>query len=43
MTGRLANNLIVHFPGDASLIGQIVPVTLTECKGFYFMGERKIG
>ena len=43
VTGRLANNLIVHFPGDASLIGQIVPVTLTECKGFYFMGERKIG
>ena len=43
VTGRLANNLIVHFPGDASLIGQIVPVTLIECKGFYFMGERKIG
>ena len=40
VTGRLSNNLLVHFPGDASLIGQIVPVHLTECKGFYYYGER---
>ena len=40
VTGRLANNAVVHFPGDASLIGQIVPVTLTECKGFYYVGSR---
>ena len=26
VAGRLANNLVVHFPGDASLIGKIVPV-----------------
>lgn len=39
LTGRLGNNLLVHFPGDASLIGQIVNVKLTECKGFYYIGE----
>lgn len=38
VTGRLSNNSVVHFPGDASLIGQIVPVTLTESKGFYYVG-----
>lgn len=38
VTGRLSNNTLVHFQGDASLIGTIVPVTLTECKGFYYMG-----
>ncbi len=40
VTGRLANNLVVHFPGDASLIGQILPVHLDKCKGFYYMGSR---
>ena len=40
MTGRLGSNLLVHFKGDASLIGQIVPVHLTECRGFYYIGER---
>lgn len=40
MTGRLSNNLLVHFPGDASLIGKIVDVHLLESKGFYYMGER---
>lgn len=39
MTGRLSNNLLVHFPGDASLIGKIVPVRLKEAKGFYYIGE----
>ena len=39
MTGRLSNNLMVHFPGDASLIGKLVPVRLTEAKGFYYMGR----
>ncbi|MBQ7832500.1 MAG: tRNA (N6-isopentenyl adenosine(37)-C2)-methylthiotransferase MiaB [Lachnospiraceae bacterium] len=39
VTGRLSNNTIVHFPGDASLIGQIVPVRLDACKGFYYIGE----
>lgn len=40
VTGRLSNNTVVHFPGDASLIGQIVDVTLTTCEGFYFRGQR---
>ena len=40
MTGRMSNNLLVHFPGDASMIGEIVPVYLKECMGFYYYGER---
>ncbi len=39
VTGRMSNNLLVHFKGDASLIGKIVRVHLTECKGFYYLGE----
>ena len=39
MTGRLGNNTVVHFPGDSSLIGQIVNVSLDECKGFYYIGR----
>ena len=39
MTGRLSNNLLVHFPGDVSLIGKLVSVKLTECKGFYYVGR----
>ncbi len=39
MTGRLSNNTLVHFPGDASLIGKIVNVSLDECHGFYYMGH----
>ncbi len=39
VTGRLSNNTLVHFPGDASLVGQIVEVSLDECHGFYFMGH----
>ena len=41
VTGRMSNNLLVHFPGDASLIGKIVDVHLKECKGFYYLGEMK--
>ncbi len=40
VTGRLASNAVVHFPGDASMIGTIVNVKLNECKGFYYMGEK---
>ena len=40
VTGRLGNNLMVHFPGDASLIGSIVPVHLDTARGFYYMGTR---
>jgi tRNA-2-methylthio-N6-dimethylallyladenosine synthase len=39
ITGRLSNNLLVHFKGDKSLIGQLVKVKLVECKGFYYLGE----
>ena len=39
VTGRLSNNTVVHFAGDASMIGKIVPVRLTSCKNFYYMGE----
>ena len=38
VTGRLSNNLLVHFPGDAGLIGSLVEVRLDECKGFYYLG-----
>ena len=40
VTGRLGNNVCVHFPGEEELIGRIVPVKLTECHGFYYVGER---
>ena len=40
ITGRLSNNLLVHFKGDSSLIGELVKVKLTECKGFYYLGEQ---
>lgn len=38
VSGRLSNNWIVHFPGDSSLVGNIIPVRLTEAKGFYYVG-----
>ena len=40
LTGRLEQNIVVHFPGTADLIGKIVPVYLRECRGFYYLGER---
>ncbi len=39
VTGRLSNNMIVHFKGGKELIGKIVPVYLRECKGFYYLGD----
>ncbi|MDO4965814.1 MAG: tRNA (N6-isopentenyl adenosine(37)-C2)-methylthiotransferase MiaB [Lachnospiraceae bacterium] len=39
VTGRLSNNLCVHVKGTEELIGKIVTVKLTECNGFYYMGE----
>ncbi|MDY4669782.1 MAG: tRNA (N6-isopentenyl adenosine(37)-C2)-methylthiotransferase MiaB [Oliverpabstia sp.] len=38
VSGRMTNNVLVHFPGDASMIGQFHQVHLDECKGFYYMG-----
>lgn len=39
VTGRTSQNYLVHFPGDAGLIGSILPVKLIESKGFYYIGE----
>ena len=39
LTGRLSNNILVHFKGDPSMIGEIRDVSLDECKGFYYMGN----
>lgn len=38
VTGRMGNNLLVHFPGDASMIGTFKQIHLDVCKGFYYMG-----
>lgn len=39
VTGRLSNNIMVHFKGDESLVGKMVSVRLIEAKGFYYFGE----
>ena len=39
VTGRTGQNYLVHFKGDKSLIGSIVPVKLCESRGFYYYGE----
>ena len=41
ITGRLSNNSVVHFPGTPDMIGRLFMVKLTECKGFYYLGEVK--
>ena len=43
VTGRLSNNSVVHLPGKADMIGKILDVKLTECRGFYYLGERADG
>jgi tRNA-2-methylthio-N6-dimethylallyladenosine synthase len=40
VTGRSTDNTLVHFKGNAELIGQTVPVKITENKVFYLLGER---
>ena len=40
VTGRLENNLLVHFPGCENDLGQYVDVKLDEAKGFYYIGSR---
>ena len=42
VTGRLSNNLLVHFPGTPDMIGKFMNVKLTEAKGFYYLGEQSI-
>lgn len=39
VTGRLSNNMLVHFLADKTLIGQIVRVSLDTCHGFYYTGH----
>ena len=39
VTGRLDNNLLVHFKGCESQIGTLVNVKITDCKTFYLIGE----
>ena len=39
VTGRLSNNLLVHYKADSSFIGKYVNVKLLENKGFYYIGE----
>ena len=36
---RLSNNMIVHVPGDTSMLGQFIRVRLNDCRGFYFFGD----
>ncbi|MBR6019673.1 MAG: tRNA (N6-isopentenyl adenosine(37)-C2)-methylthiotransferase MiaB [Lachnospiraceae bacterium] len=38
MTGRMDNNLLVHFPCEEKLLGELVTVKLDVCKGFYYLG-----
>lgn len=39
VTGRMSNNMLVHFKGGEDLIGTLQKVKLKECKGFYYLGE----
>lgn len=39
LTGRLSNNILVHFPGEKALIGSVVKIMLDECHGFYYVGH----
>jgi tRNA-2-methylthio-N6-dimethylallyladenosine synthase len=39
VTGRLSNNSVVHFPGTPDMVGKLFSVKLTECRGFYYLGE----
>lgn len=39
MTGRLSNNMLVHFPAGETKIGQFVNVSLDNCHGFYYTGH----
>ena len=39
VTGRTPHNIVVHLPGDETIIGKIIPVKLVRCLGFYYIGE----
>ena len=40
LSGRISENIVVHFPGDPREIGSVVPVRLDRCCGFYYFGSR---
>lgn len=42
LTGRSETNHLVHFKGSEELIGQIVPVTITEQMTYYLTGTLQI-
>ena len=39
VTGRMDNNILVHFPGSEELIGNFVDVALDKAMGFYYIGH----
>ena len=39
VTGRLSNNMLVHFKADRRLVGKFVMVSLDTCHGFYYTGR----
>ena len=39
LSGRTEHNHLVHFKADASLIGEMVWVTITDSTAFYLLGE----
>ena len=41
LTGRLSNNLLVHFKGTSEELGKYMMIRLSEARGFYFLGERE--
>ena len=40
LSGREPGNRLVHFPGDASLAGQMVQVKIDACGKHSLVGER---
>lgn len=42
LTGRLSHGIVVHFAGGEDLIGKIIPVKLTQARGFYYYGIQPI-
>ncbi|HAN09935.1 MAG TPA: tRNA (N6-isopentenyl adenosine(37)-C2)-methylthiotransferase MiaB [Clostridiales bacterium] len=42
LTGRTEQNILVHFEGDKSLIGELVDVEITETRGHYLSGKLKV-
>ncbi len=39
VTGRLSNNMLVHFKADSRMVGKFVMVALDTCHSFYYTGR----